>query len=436
MSEVDDDDLRPHPEDVQPAGRPLRGRAEVAQSRRDLLDRCAQSARSAGGGKRIRDVVAGQAGDGDRHVGDGQDGRRSLTVHFEQRAVPDDVGPSAALDMPPNERTAAVTQREERDMGPNEPRRRRDVEVVGVEDDPAVGLRDSADRRLDFGQLWERMDALQVEVVRRDVGQDADVVRLVADAAQHDPAAGGLEDRDLDVGAAENLRRPAGTGPVTGIDHPLVDEDPIGCRRPDMASRQQQDVGDEAGDGALAVGPTDRHDRDPAIDVADQRRRRRPGLRDAFRPALDQPRPTAPQLRASSRGDPALREREGRFRDGRRPFGASPWPGGDPVARVGRAMDGHAADALVVFASEAPGPRHDPRNVVRPVAGRDPRRQPNERVGIGRPLAVPRPPPADGDLDLDRRLEPVDVRPLEQADLDQAHGPRRIARRPLARLAR
>src|SRR5439155_15528904 len=104
------------------------------------------------------------------------------------------------------------------------------------------------------------------------------------------------------------------------------------------------------------------------------------------------------------------------------PFGAPPWPGGDPVARVGRAMDGHAADALVVFASEAPGPRHDPRNVVRPVAGRDPRRQPNERVGPGRPLAVPRPPPADGDLDLDRRPEPAEVRPLEPADLDQAHG--------------
>src|SRR5439155_22750415 len=109
------------------------------------------------------------------------------------------------------------------------------------------------------------------------------------------------------------------------------------------------------------------------------------------------------------------------------PFGAPPWPGGDPVARVGRAMDGHAADALVVFAPEAPGPRHDPRNVVRPVAGRDPRRQPNERVGIGRPLAVPRPPPAHGDLVLDRRLEPVDVRPPEQADPDPAPRPRRNA---------
>ena len=43
-------------------------------------------------------------------------------------------------------------------------------------------------------------------------------------------------------------------------------------------------------------------------------------------------------------------------------------------------------------------------------------------------LAVPGPPPADGDLELDHRLEPVDVRAFEQAGLDQSHGPGRIAR--------
>ena len=47
-------------------------------------------------------------------------------------------------------------------------------------------------------------------------------------------------------------------------------------------------------------------------------------------------------------------------------------------------------------------------------------------------LAVPRAPPPDGDLDLDHRLEPVDVRSLEQADLDQSHGLGRIASGPAA----
>ena len=37
------------------------------------------------------------------------------------------------------------------------------------------------------------------------------------------------------------------------------------------------------------------------------------------------------------------------------------------------------------------------------------------------------------ELELDHRLEPVDVRALEQADLDQSHGPGRIATRPTPR---
>ncbi len=42
-------------------------------------------------------------------------------------------------------------------------------------------------------------------------------------------------------------------------------------------------------------------------------------------------------------------------------------------------------------------------------------------------LAVERPSAADGELQLDHRLEPVDVGSLEEAGLDQTHGPGRIA---------
>ena len=56
----------------------------------------------------------------------------------------------------------------------------------------------------------------------------------------------------------------------------------------------------------------------------------------------------------------------------------------------------------------------------------------DERVAPGIALPVPGPPPADRDLDLDHRLEPVDVGTLEQADLDQAHGPGEDSKAPAA----
>ena len=46
------------------------------------------------------------------------------------------------------------------------------------------------------------------------------------------------------------------------------------------------------------------------------------------------------------------------------------------------------------------------------------------RSGSRRPYQ--RAPPADPDLDLHRRLEPVEIRTIEEADLDEAHGPARI----------
>jgi hypothetical protein len=50
----------------------------------------------------------------------------------------------------------------------------------------------------------------------------------------------------------------------------------------------------------------------------------------------------------------------------------------------------------------------------------------DEGMASGAALSVPRPPPPDRDLELDHRLEPVDVRALEQSDLDESHRPRRI----------
>ena len=87
-------------------------------------------------------------------------------------------------------------------------------------------------------------------MVRADVRQHARLVALVADAPQEDPAAGRLEDRHVDVAAAEDRRRPAGARPVARLHHPPVDDDPVRRRHADPAPGAAQDVGDHPGDGA------------------------------------------------------------------------------------------------------------------------------------------------------------------------------------------
>ena len=87
-------------------------------------------------------------------------------------------------------------------------------------------------------------------------------------------------------------------------------------------------------------------------------------------------------------------------------------------------MDRQPGPALAVVDAAGGGPRRRSRRRRRASRGRGRGAQPDEGVPPGIALAVPGPPPTDGDLDLDHRLEPVDVRSFEQADLDQSHGPR------------
>ena len=228
----------------------------------------------------------------------------------------------------------------------------------------------------------------------------------------------------------EDLVRAAGTGPVAGFDHPLVDEHAVGRRGPDVAAGPHQDVGDQPGDGALAVGPGDRDDRDPAVGVADPRRRRGPRLGDALRPAREHPFLRAGQLGGPRRRDIALGEGERRLGEGLGALGALPREGHDPVAGVRGAMDDARRREPSPWSARRRRIQADERgDRVGPVAGRHPRAEPDERMSPGVPLAVPRPTAADGDLELDHRLEPVDVRAFEQAGLDQSHGPGRIASR-------
>src|SRR5439155_17956842 len=109
------------------------------------------------------------------------------------------------------------------------------------------------------------------------------------------------------------------------------------------------------------------------------------------------------------------------------PLRTGPWEHDDPVTGIGRPMDRHAATTLVVIDAQAADPGDEGIDRQRPRPGRDRGAQMHEGMTRRTALAVPGPTPPDGDLQLDDRLEPVDVRALEQPDLDESHGPARIA---------
>ena len=73
-----------------------------------------------------------------------------------------------------------------------------DVAVVGVEHRRPGARHRLDDHALDVGQLADRVDAAQAEVVAGDVGHDRDVVAVVAEALAQDPAARDLEHGGVD----------------------------------------------------------------------------------------------------------------------------------------------------------------------------------------------------------------------------------------------
>ena len=101
-----------------------------------------------------------------------------------------------------------------------------------------------------------------------------------------------------------------------------------------------QDVGDQAGRRGLAVRAADRDDRQPPIGVADPARARaRSPRRRGPRPA----RPGAPaaaQLIGRAPAAPRARRARARTRRSPRPVAHRPRQDDDPVAGVGRSMDG------------------------------------------------------------------------------------------------
>ena len=234
---------------------------------------------------------------------------------------------------------------------------------------------------------------------------------------------------DLDVVAAQDRLRAAGAGPVAGLEHLLVDEDPVAGRRADVVPGHAQDVGDQPGHRRLAVGAGDRDHRDPALRVPDPGGRRGARAGDPGLPALDQPLLGAGEADPSPGGHGARREVHGGLGDRAGSFRPRPRPRDDPSSRVGRAVDQQRALVLAVVRAQPARPGGHLGDGVRPVARRDRAGHVDEGVGRGHPLAAPGPRPADGELDLDHRLEPVDVGTVVQADLHESHDPDTIRER-------
>ena len=92
-------------------------------------------------------------------------------------------------------------------------------------------------------------------------------------------------------------------------------------------------------------------------------------------------------------------------------------------------MDEDSGAPLVVVGTQPANPGDDRRDGVRPLSGGNRRPELHERVAPRVALAVPGPAAAHRHLEFHHRLEPVDVGPVKQADLDQSHRPGRIATR-------
>ena len=93
--------------------------------------------------------------------------------------------------------------------------------VVGVEHREAVAGHRLDDDGLDVGELLEGVDALHAEVVGGDVGDDGDVVAVVAEALAQDAAAGDLHDGEVDARVLQDHARRARAGGV-GLDRPAA----------------------------------------------------------------------------------------------------------------------------------------------------------------------------------------------------------------------
>ena len=131
--------------------------------------------------------------------------------------------------------------------------------IVGVQH-RAIG-RDLDHDALDLGELLERVDALQAEVVGLHVEHRADVDFRHAHAGAQQAAARRLEHRDVDLRIGEHHARRHRPGHVALHRALAVDVDAVGRRQARRVAGHLRDVREHARRRGLAVGAGDRRDR-------------------------------------------------------------------------------------------------------------------------------------------------------------------------------
>ena len=269
--------------------------------------------------------------------------------------------------------------------------------VLGVEDGPAPRTHDLDDRGLRPGQHLDRVDPLEPEMVRADIGEHRHVHGGHAHPAQHQAAAGRLQDGESHPRLPQHHAGATGPGPVPRLDAPAGHEHPVGAAPRGEEAGLSSHPSQEPGRGRLPVRPGhgDRGD----LGIEQSGRVTRIGAADGL----------------GGCGDPLV---EGNLR-------------ADP-------QDLHqgVADRLS-GPLPLPGERHDDG----PVPGRAAHGRPDEGVGrprdrVGGLAEVHAGLGRTGEGHPDGRSGDVGVRAEEHAKLDQ-HGrtlPRRSRRIPLAAL--
>ena len=191
---------------------------EGAQSFDDGGPRHTQSESSRGASEGVGDVVPRQPGEGDRHVDDLGEAVGVGTRREDDDVPVEDGDPAAAGRQRLAQRRRIRVEAEGPRLGADAVPHRPDPRVVAVEDDPAPRLGDRRDDGLDLGELVQGVDPLEAEMVGRDVGDDADVVRGDAHALEQHPAPGRLEHPHLEARRREDRTGSCRAGEVALLD--------------------------------------------------------------------------------------------------------------------------------------------------------------------------------------------------------------------------
>jgi hypothetical protein len=266
VGEVDDDRhlaaLGRHRVGVHPSGVEQVVRAEGAQPLDDELARDAQAQGRRRTGECVEHVVVRQPGQGHRQVDDPhQSVRDSVVGEHGDVAVEHRGGPAAGPEGLAH-RGGARVGREDPRAGPDAGAHRPHPGVLAVEHDPSPRLGGLGDDRLDLGELVDRVDALEAEVVGGDVRDDGDVVVRDPHPAQEHPATCGLEDADLHARGVEHGARACRAGVVPRLDGLALDDHAVRGAPPRGQAGRHADVGQQPGRRRLAVRARDRRDRD------------------------------------------------------------------------------------------------------------------------------------------------------------------------------